>query len=187
MIANAFMGAAYMGAFVLAPLLLLGVFDFTITQAAGIMLLRTLTLSLSSPLGGRLGWRLGERGAAMVGAATMTVSLVVIAYGAANEWLPALGLGLVMQGLGHGLGLPSLNSAVASSVPDRDLGIASAASRLMAQVGTAFGITALAIVYGGSNTGDAFATAFLAGAGLSGLSALSLGAAACMERGRSRP
>ena len=32
---------------VLAPLLLLGVFDFSISQAAGIMLLRTLTLSLS--------------------------------------------------------------------------------------------------------------------------------------------
>ncbi|MEM9406722.1 MAG: MFS transporter, partial [Acidobacteriota bacterium] len=54
-----FMGAAYMGAFVLAPLVLQQVFGLTVSAAAGLMLLRTLTLSLSSPLGGLLGARRG--------------------------------------------------------------------------------------------------------------------------------
>lgn len=178
-LSNAFMGAAYMGAFVLAPLLLLNVFGFSISKAAGIMLLRTMTLTLASPLGGRLGTRVGERGASMAGAATMTVSLCLIAWAASTTWLVGFGMGLVLQGLGHGLALPSLNSSVASAVPDTDLGIASAANRLMTQAGTALGITALAMVYGGQNTGSAFALAFGLGAVLS---ALSLAAASAMAR-----
>jgi EmrB/QacA subfamily drug resistance transporter len=175
MISNAMMGAAYMGAFVLAPLVLLGIFRFSISTAAAIMLLRTLTLTLSSPLGGQLGSRFGERRAALLGSAVITVSLLVIATGVAELSLTAVAVGLVLQGLGHGLGLPSLNSAVASSVPDRDLGIASAVNRLVAQVGTAFGIATLTTVYGGSNTGGAFGLAFLVGAGFSVLSVFAAG------------
>jgi hypothetical protein len=81
--------------------------------------------------------------------------------------------------MGHGLGLPSLTSSVSNSVAEHDLGIASAANRLTAQVGTAFGITLLTIVYGGHNTSGSFALAFAVGAGLS---ALSLVAAATMGR-----
>lgn len=170
MVSNAFMGAAYMGAFVLAPLVLLELFRFSIPQAAGFMLMRTLTLTMASPLGGRLGERIGERGAALLGSGVMTIALVVIALGTAEVSLLALGIGLVLQGLGHGLGLPSLTSAVASSVPDRDLGIASAANRLTAQLGTAFGITALTLAYGGNNTPAGLGAAFALGAGFSLLS-----------------
>jgi MFS family permease len=80
------------------------------------------------------------------------------------------GAGLVLQGLGHGLALPSLSSAVANSVPDRDLGIASAGSRLMGTLGTAFGITALLLLYGGDDSGVVFQRAYLAAAGFAALS-----------------
>jgi EmrB/QacA subfamily drug resistance transporter len=178
MVANAFLGAAYMGAFVLAPLVLLELFHFSISQAAGFMLMRTLTLTLASPLGGRLGERIGERAAALIGSGVMTLALAVIALGTRETSLLAFGAGLALQGLGHGLGLPSLTSAVASAVPDRDLGIASAANRLTGQVGTAFGITALTIAYGGVNTGAGLGSAFALGAGLAGLS---FAAAGCMH------
>ena len=42
-----------------------------------------------------------------------------------------------------------------------------AANRLTGQMGVAFGITTLTMVYGGVDTGAAFATAFLVGAALS--------------------
>ena len=184
MVANAFMGAAYMGAFVLAPLVLLELFRFSISQAAGFMLMRTLTLTVASPLGGRLGERIGERGAALCGASVMTGALIVIAVGTASESLVGVGAGLILQGLGHGLGLPSLTSAVANAVPERDLGIASAANRLTGQVGTAFGITALTIVYGGDNTGSGLGAAFGLGAGLAMLSVF---ATVFMRRGLPAP
>jgi EmrB/QacA subfamily drug resistance transporter len=164
MIAGTFMGAAYMGAFIIAPIVLLQVFHYSITTTAGIMLTRTLTLTLSSPLGGRLGGRFGERTIASVGSGIVTVSLVVVAYGAASVSLLALCIGLVLQGFGNGIAVPPITSAVACSVPNRDLGIAAAASRLTSQVGVAFGITMLTTVYGGTNTGAALAHSFLVGA-----------------------
>ena len=45
----------------LAPLLLYDAFEFSITQASLLMVLRTASLTLASPLGGSLGERFGER------------------------------------------------------------------------------------------------------------------------------
>jgi MFS family permease len=181
LLAGSFMGAAYMGAFVIAPILLLQVFHYSVTTTAAIMLMRTMTLTVSSPLGGRLGSRLGERNTAMLGAAIVALSLVVVAGGSVWESLPVLCIGLVLQGLGSGIGTPPMTSAVAGAVPIKDLGIAAAASRLTSQVGVAFGITTLTMVYGGHNTGRALAIAFLVGAGMSLCSLIS---AAWMHPGR---
>ncbi|MDX1650598.1 MAG: MFS transporter, partial [Myxococcota bacterium] len=181
-VSNLFMNGAYMGAFVLAPFVLQGVFGFSISAVAGIMLLRTLSLTLASPMGGVLGFRVGERGAAVTGCVIMTVSLVLIAFAVLERSLPLFGLGLVLQGTGHGLSLPSLTSSVSLAVPEEHLGIASAAQRQMVQVGTSFGITLLTIVYAGQE--DALSRAFAAGAVLS---AVSLAAALGMAGRGTRP
>jgi MFS family permease len=164
MLAGSFLAAAYMGAFVIAPIVLLELFRYSITATAGIMLLRTLTLTVSSPLGGRLGMRLGEGRTAALGSAIVAMSLAVIAYGTASVSLAALCIGLVLQGFGNGVGSPSMIASMANAVSSEDLGIAAAASRLTSQVGVAFGITTLTMVYGGINTGTALAHAFLVGA-----------------------
>lgn len=178
MVAGAFMGAAYMGAFVLAPLVLFGLFGFGVAQAAGFMLIRTLTLTVISPFGGRLGLAIGERGAAVTGCVVMAFALAVICVGTYQESLAVFGVGLVLQGAGHGLSLPSLNSAVASAVPEANLGIASATNRLVVQVGTAFGITAMTLAYAGLDTGEGLGRAFALGTGFAVLSLLAAGAMA---------
>jgi len=184
MVSNAFQGAAYMGAFVLAPLVLYAVFGLSITRASAVMLLRTLTLTLASHLGARLAMGVGERRAASIGSLVLTASLLVIAWSVGQATLVGFGVGLVLQGLGHGLALPSLSSAVANAVPDRDLGIASAGSRLMGTLGTAFGITALLLMYGGDDSGEVFQRAYLAAAGFA---ALSLVAALWMQDDQESP
>ncbi|MEM6705718.1 MAG: MFS transporter [Acidobacteriota bacterium] len=165
-----FMGAAYMGAFVLAPLVLQQVFGLTVSAAAGLMLLRTLTLSLSSPLGGLLGARRGERFAAFTGTFMIAASMLLLASGTENGWLVLVGVGLVFQGLGQGLCLPSLNSVVAGAVPADDLGIATGASRLTNQIGTAIGIALVTMAYGGDP--DGFDRGFLLGAVFAAVSAI---------------
>jgi MFS family permease len=148
------------------------------------MLLRTLSLTFASPMGGVLGFRVGERRATITGCLVMTISLVLIAWAVLDQSLLLFGVGLVLQGTGHGLSLPSLTSAVSLSVPEEHLGIASAAQRLMVQVGTAFGITLLMIVYGGEIEGYGLPRGFAAGAVLS---AISLAAALTMARRGVRP
>jgi MFS family permease len=176
LLSNAFMSSSYMGAFVIAPLALQQGFGLSITLTSVILLLRTASLTLASPLGGALGARIGERTAAVVGAAVMTGSMAVLAAGVWAHAFAAVGAGLVLQGLGHGLGLPSLTSSASNAAADQDLGIASAVNRLTGAVGAAFGITLLTLVYGG---GEAAAAAFATGGVLS---ALSLAAAWAMRR-----
>ena len=169
-VANTLQGAAYMGSFVMAPLVLLGPFALTVTQTSAVMLARTLSLSLGSPLGGRLGERAGARPAALIGSGLMTLSFGLSAWGVLESSLLVLGTGLVLLGLGQGLCRPSLLASIASAGPDEHVGIASATARLTRQVGGSFGVTALTLVYaapeaGGAPTPERFATAFLAGAG----------------------
>jgi EmrB/QacA subfamily drug resistance transporter len=183
-LSSSFMNAAYMGAFVLAPLVLIDLFGYSISAAAGIMLLRTLSLTITSPVGGWLGEHIGERRSAVLGAAVMTVALVVIVGGSLNESLVTFGIGLALQGSGLGLAMPSLTSAISNSVPDKDLGIASAANRLTGQIGAAVGITLLTMVYGGVNTGGGLGRGFAVGALLS---ALALVAAAFMRPTEGQP
>lgn len=177
----AFMGGAYMGAFVLAPLVLQQSFGLSVSAAAGLMLLRTLTLSLCSPLGGNLGALRGERFAALLGTGLIAVSMLLLAAGTDLGWLPLVGIGLVFQGLGQGLCLPSLNSSVASAVAPEDLGIATGASRLTNQMGTAIGITLMTMAYGGEPSG--FRRGFLLGAVFATVSV----AAALFVRSQSSP
>jgi EmrB/QacA subfamily drug resistance transporter len=183
-LSSALMNSAYMGAFVLAPLVLIDLFGYSISAAAGIMLLRTLSLTITSPVGGWLGEHVGERRSAVLGAGVMTVALVVIVGGSINESLVTFGIGLALQGSGLGLAMPSLTSAISNSVPDKDLGIASAANRLTGQIGAAFGITVLTMVYGGVTAGLSFGRAYAVGALMS---ALALASAAFMlpDDGRS--
>ena len=178
-VSNTFMAAAYMGAFVLAPLVLIDLFGYSISTAAGIMLLRTLSLTVTSPVGGWLGGQIGNRSAAVLGAGVMTVALAVIVGGVVEESVVVFGFGLALQGAGLGLAMPSITSSISNAVPDKDLGIASAANRLTGQTGAAFGIMLLTMVYGGVNTGSSFGRAFAVGALLS---ALALATAAFMRQ-----
>ncbi len=183
---NALTSGGYMGAFIIAPLFLFSQ-GFSATTASMVILMRTATLTLCSPLGGRLGERVGERAASFFGCSLMTAGLAVTAWGAHDQSLPLFVLGLVGQGAGHGLSQPSITSAISRSVDESDLGIAAASNRLMGQGGAAFGITLLTLAYGDTPAPRAFAMAFIAGTLLSALSVvttLGMGVTRTRDRGR---
>jgi len=166
---NAFTSAAYMGAFVVAPIWLLRL-GYSVTAASYIVLIRTVALTICSPLGGRVGEAWGERRASIAGCAVMTAGLFLSAWAAHRDALLLFVAGLVLQGAGHGLSQPSITAAIARSVPMHDLGVAGAANRLMGQGGAAFGITLLALAYGGGSRAEGFALAFAVGGALSAVS-----------------
>jgi len=171
LVTNAFTSAGYMGAFIIAPIFLYDM-GYSATSVSFIVLSRTATLMLSSPVGGFLGARMGERWASVFGCTLMTLGLLLVAWAAYEQSIVGFILGLLGQGAGHGLSQPSLTAAIAHSVSESDLGIAAGVNRLMGQGGAAFGITILTLAYGGVKSPDAFALAFGAGAVLSVISVL---------------
>jgi EmrB/QacA subfamily drug resistance transporter len=166
LVTNAFTSAGYMGAFIIAPIFLYDM-GYSATSVSFIVLTRTATLMLTSPVGGFLGERMGERWASVFGCTLMTIGLMLVSWAAFQQNIFGFILGLIGQGAGHGLSQPSITAAIAHSVSESDLGIAAGVNRLMGQGGAAFGITILTLAYGGVKSADSFAFAFGAGAILS--------------------
>jgi EmrB/QacA subfamily drug resistance transporter len=163
-VCSLFLGAAYMGGFILAPLLMRFVLGYSLSQTAFVMILRPLTFSLSSPIGGRLAMRVGERVNATAGTGMMTAALGVFAIGAWQHSLPLVIAGLVLQGVGNGVARPSLTASLTNSVDQKDVGIAAASNRMLHQIGASFGIAVLTAIYAGSRAPAPFARAYLVGA-----------------------
>ena len=163
-ICGLFMGGAYMGGFVLSPLLARFVLHYSLSATALIMILRPLTFSLSSPIGARMAMRIGERTNALIGTVMMTLAMLAFAASALQASLMFMIVGLVLQGVGNGVARPSLTATLTNAVDEKDVGIASASNRMLHQIGASFGIAVLTAVYGGSRLGGAFARAHIVGA-----------------------
>ncbi|WP_420452525.1 MFS transporter [Ilumatobacter sp.] len=155
---------AYMGAFLVAPLLLDELFGYTVGIIALILLARPLVYSVSSPIGGRLAVTIGPRSMILAGSILMVLSMAVWVLGArwTNLWL--IVLGLVLSGLAMGLASPSYATTIAGAVDDGDLGIANAMGTTMMNIGMLTGIQAMFVVLGDGRGPDDFAIVFGFGA-----------------------
>jgi len=173
-----FTGAAYMGGFFLASLLLVEEFGYSLTSAVPILSIRPVLFAVSSPVGGWLTARAGSRASALAGCITLAGGLAALAVGSAAESLLLVTAGgFLLQGIGYGLLRPATSTALADAVAVADLGVSGAAERLMGKLGVAFGITIMATTYGGEV--DRFAPAFAVGAGFAVAGAI---AALAMQR-----
>lgn len=159
--ATTFGNFAYMGGFVLAPLLLTDVYGYNASRIGLLVAVRPLVFSLSAPAAGYLAVSWGERNAARTGMAAVVVSMFAFVF-ATDEPRPALVLvGLALSGLGLGLAQPSISSSVANAVDEDSLGIASAAQQLVTQVGVVSGIQLMSTVRDATGS---FTNSYLLGA-----------------------
>lgn len=166
LLAALFSGAAYMGGFILAPLLLQSVFALSVSATALVMLVRPASFAATSPIGGSIATRIGERPVAMFGSAAIAAALVLLGLGGTADLLWIVIVGLVLQGIGNGTAQPTITATMSNSVDETDLGIAAAAQRMAFQVGSALGISTLTSIYGGTEQASDFLTAYLVGAGI---------------------
>jgi MFS family permease len=183
LIAQALAGSTYMGGFVMTPFLMRGVFGWSLSSIALLMLIRPLSYSLSSPVGGQIGSRIGERSGALLGNVMLASAMGLFAAGASLETVWLVGGGLLVQGIGNGVARPSLGAVLANSVDEADLGIASATQRMARLIGNASGIAVLTAVYAGSQTPSSFAAAYLVAVGLG---VLAVAATARIDADRAR-
>lgn len=135
-----FINAAYMGGFILTPLLLHDVLGYGETRTGLISIARPLAFAIAGPLFGYLTVRVGERTSAMAGAALVGASMVGLsAVGADTKDLFIMGA-LALSGVGAGAALPATAATIANSVDERDLGVVGAAQQMMTEVGLLAGV-----------------------------------------------
>ncbi len=158
--------AAYMGGFVVTPLLLEGVFGYT-TAAIGFMMLpRPIMFGVFSMVSGNLERTTGARRLVAGGALLVAVGLVVVGGAAALSVVAMVLFGIALTGIGQGLSRPPLVGSVGASVDDENLGVAGGVLQMSGQVGVASGITVLTAIVGESTDASSFVTVFAIAAGL---------------------
>jgi MFS family permease len=135
-----FSNFAYFGAFFLFPLLMEQVYGYSVSEVGFVSVARPLVFALSSPIAGYMTVRTGERRAAVVGATSVLVSMVVFATLAPSSGLGIIIVALGLSGLGMGISLPAASSTMANEVAASEYGVMSAAQLMSSQVGEVAGI-----------------------------------------------
>ena len=168
--AQAFSNFAYLGGFVLAPLLLSKVYGYDEGRISQLVIARPITFSITAPIAGYLAVRWGERQAAVVGTLAVVASMLLFAGLDADSGDGLIVVALALSGVGLGVSSPSVAASVGNAVADDDLGIASAASQIMTQVGIVAGIQLMVTVQasraGAAGLVGSFSDAYLVGAGV---------------------
>jgi EmrB/QacA subfamily drug resistance transporter len=167
---------AYMGGFIITPLMLDSVFGYTETRIGGLMIARPLAFAVAGPLAGYLAVRIGERTSAVTGATAVVLSMLALSTVAPGSSDLVIVGALALSGIGLGASSPALAASVANAVDERDLGVAGAFQQMMTQLGVVVGIQVMQTVsvVREESVGpvDAFGEAYLVGAGVAGVGLL---------------
>jgi EmrB/QacA subfamily drug resistance transporter len=146
-IANQFFANfAYMGGFVITPLLLQDVMGYSQTRTGLLSIARPLTFSIAGPVAGYLATRVGERRNAVLGSVLIVASMLGLATVGPGSTDLVVVAALALSGVGMGTAATAMAASVANAVRDRDLGVATASQQMMAQVGVVSGIQILQTV-----------------------------------------
>jgi EmrB/QacA subfamily drug resistance transporter len=141
-----FTNFAYMGGFVITPLLLQNEFGYSETKTGAILIARPLTFAIAGPVAGYFTLRIGEKRSAVIGAASIGLSMVGLAAIAPGSSDLVIVGALALSGLGMGTSSPAMAAAIANSVDERDLGIAGATQQMVNQIGIVIGIQVMQTV-----------------------------------------
>lgn len=158
---------AYMGGFLMAPLIMSDVLGYGTSRISLVVIARPLVFALIAPLASLVTLRIGERATGMFGAASVAASMASFAFVSPDTALWFVVVALALSGAGIGIANPALTSLVANAVNDRDLGVAGAMQQLMNQIGAVLGAVVMTTVQQATESGGvttsyhiAFAVAF---------------------------
>ena len=155
---------AYMGGFIISPLIMLTVFGLGQAVTAMWTIARPIAFSASSPIGGHLGSIHGERSMVMAGSVLIFGAMAAFAIGAAETSLALIVVGLICAGLGMGLAQPSLSTLVASAVPEHDHGVAMSTQQTTSGIGAVAGISIMTAMCADSASAVAYRDGYALGA-----------------------
>ena len=167
---------AYMGGFFLIPQVLGEPRGLLLDRSTvgNLVIARPLAFSLIAPAAALVTIRLGERIAGVVGALGVMASMVLWATVGLDSSYAFIIAATALSGIGLGIASPALTSLMASSVSEKDMGVAGAMQQLMTQLGAVLGSAVLATVSVSASHGNfqPFHLAFVAGAVAAALGAI---------------
>jgi len=137
---KAFSSFAYFGGFFLFPLLMEQVYGYSVSQVGFISVARPLIFAISAPIAGYMTVRTGERTAALFGAGSLFISMVLFATLSPSAGLLIILVALALSGLGMGVSNPATSASMSNEVAASEYGVMSAAQLLASQVGEVAGI-----------------------------------------------
>ncbi len=161
---------AYLGGFILTPLLLEGVMGYGESKAGLLSIARPLAFSICGPIAGYLTTKVGERPAATFGTLAIVTSMVGMSTVSPGtpDWV--IVVSLACSGIGAGATFPAMASTIANAVDDKDLGVIGASQQMVSQLGAAAGTQIMQTIQASREAVvgevDAFGQAFLVGAGV---------------------
>lgn len=165
-----FANFAYMGGFILTPLLLEDVLGYGETRTSLISIARPLLFAIAGPIAGAVALRAGERNSALFGISCVVASMVGLSMVGAGSHDLFIAGALGLSGIGMGATSPSMAASIANAVDERDLGIAGAAQQMMTQVAAVTGIQILQTVQAArvdvAGVAGSYSTAYLVGGGV---------------------
>jgi EmrB/QacA subfamily drug resistance transporter len=168
-----FTNFAYMGGFIITPLLLQEELGFGEAKTGFISIARPLTFAVAGPIAGYIATRIGERTNAIVGSLFIVLSMLGLAMVGADSTELLIVAALALSGVGMGTTAPAMAAAVANAVDENDLGVVSAAQQMMSQVGVVAGIQILQTVQASREPAvggiASYHVAYLVGAAVAGL------------------
>lgn len=169
MINQFFANFTYMGGFILTPLLLQDVLGYSTTKTGLVSIARPIAFSICGPIAGYLVIKFGERTIGMFGSIVLIASMLGLAMVTATTGMWWIEGALVLSGIGMGASAPAMIASIANSVEKRDLGVASAASQTVSQIGVVAGMQILLTVQSVRVISDtdtsSYAAAYHVGAG----------------------
>jgi EmrB/QacA subfamily drug resistance transporter len=153
---------AYMGGYIVTPILVQQVFDYSVGQTSFAMAVRPLTFSITAPIAGYVAVRVGERRCALAGTTLLVLSMIGFVAASLQESVALMFLSLAVGGLSQGVSVPSLVTVAANDIDATDFGVGNAAQQMTSQIGAVAGIQTLSSVSTSAST-DAFAVAYTVG------------------------
>ena len=117
---------------------------------------RPITFSLGASFAGWLVERLGGRPLVVFGTTGIAIGLLMIGFGAAQDELWMVGVGVGIQGAGGGVARPPIIAALTEAIGDRDVGVGTGMLNMTGQLGAAAGIGILSALVDDGSSADRF-------------------------------
>ena len=114
---------AYMGGFILTPVLLQDGLGYSAGVTGLLVISRPLTFSVVAPLATPVTIRVGERAAGVAGALVVALSMVALSVVGVGTSAMVIVLALALSGAGSGIASLAMGAIVSTAVDPEDLGV----------------------------------------------------------------